>query len=49
MKKFLVTFCDVFEAKSEEEAYQDLLQFLQNCVKFEDVTPFEFTEQKKEK
>lgn len=44
MKTFLVEFVDTFEAKNEKEAYKLLLEYLQTCIKYQDVTGFEFTE-----
>jgi len=46
MKKFNVTFEDVFEAESEEDCYEILLDYLNDCVNYEDVTAFEFNEAK---
>lgn len=41
--KFQVTFNDVFEnCESEEQAYDALLEYLSNVVRFEDVTAFDF-------
>lgn len=44
VKKFLVTFKDVFEARSEEECYTILIKYLQDCVTFQDVVAFDFEE-----
>ena len=44
MKKFEITFKDVFEAENEETVYQHLLDYLNEVVKMEDVTAFEFKE-----
>ncbi len=44
MKKFNVTFKDMLEAESEEDCYEQLLIYLEDCVKYEDVTAFEFNE-----
>lgn len=45
MKKFKVTFEDVFGMyETEEQAYDALLEYLNDCVKFEDVTAFNFEE-----
>ena len=49
MKKFKVTFTDEIEAKTEEDAYKILVNYLQDCGKFEDVTAFNFKEIKKKK
>ena len=41
--KFQVTFNDVFEnCESEEQAYDALLEYLSNVVRFGDVTAFDF-------
>ena len=48
MKTFKVTFVDEIQADNEEDAYENLLIYLQDVVKFEDVTAFEFTEVKQE-
>jgi hypothetical protein len=41
--KFQVTFDDVFEnCESEEQAYDALLDYLSEVVRFEDVTAFNF-------
>ena len=42
MKHFEITFKDVILAKDEDQAYQHFLDYLHECVRFEDVTPFEF-------
>jgi hypothetical protein len=45
MKKFKVTFEDIFDGvESEEQAYDVLLDYLNDCVKHEDVTAFNFEE-----
>lgn len=44
MKKFLVTFKDTIVAETEEDAYDKLLEFMRDTVRFEDVTPFDFKE-----
>ena len=49
MKKFKVTFTDVFEAEAEEDCYEQLLEYLRGVVHFEDVTAFEFEEAYKPK
>lgn len=46
MKKYLVTFKDTLEANSEEDAYDELIKYLQDVVRYEDVTPFDFKEVK---
>lgn len=45
--KFKVTFEDIFDGvdvESEEQAYDILLEYLNECVKHEDVTAFNFEE-----
>lgn len=44
MKTFTVEFYDTFEAKTEKEAYKLLLEYLETCVKYQDVTGFVFEE-----
>ena len=44
MKKFKITFVDYAHAKSEEDAYKILVDYLKDCGKFEDVTAFDFKE-----
>ena len=45
MKQFTVT-CDFsIEAESEEDAYEKLLDYLAECVRYGDVTVFEFKEE----
>lgn len=44
MKTFTVDFFDTFEAKTEEEAYKLLLEYLETCIKYQDVTGFVFEE-----
>lgn len=46
MKKYLVTFKDTLEATSEEDAYDELIKYLRDVVRYEDVTPFDFKEVK---
>ena len=47
--KFRVTFEDVFEnCESEEQAYDALLEYLAEVVRYEDVTVFMFEEVKGE-
>lgn len=41
-KKFKITFNDIIEAETEEQAYDELLKYLSNMVRYEDVTAFEF-------
>jgi hypothetical protein len=43
--KFKITFEDFFEGvESEEQAYDVLLDYLNECVRNEDVTAFNFEE-----
>lgn len=44
MKKFKVTFTDILEANTEEDAYDNLLDYLKDVVAYSDVTAFEFQE-----
>lgn len=44
MKTFTVTFKDEIKAKTEGNAYDDLLNYLQQCVDNGDVTAFNFKE-----
>lgn len=46
MCKFRVTFIDEIEAKNENEAYDLLLKYLQECCDNGDVTAFGFEEKK---
>jgi len=46
MKKFKVVFSDVFEAEDELKAYDELIDYLRDCVKMEDVSAFGFEEEK---
>jgi hypothetical protein len=44
--RFKVTFEDIFDGvESEEQAYDVLLDYLNDCVKHEDVTAFNFVEE----
>lgn len=45
--KFKVTFTDTIEADSEEQAWEILLHYLAECVKFEDVVAFDFQKETK--
>jgi|LakMenEpi03Aug12_release.lakeMendotaPanAssembly.Ray.scaffolds.fasta_scaffold6816218_2 hypothetical protein len=49
MKKFKITFVDEIEARSEEDAYAMMVEYLKDCGRFEDVSAFNFKEIKKEK
>lgn len=40
--KFKVTFAEEIEADSEEQAYEKLLDYLDEIVRMEDVTTFNF-------
>ena len=40
MPKFEITFRDEIEVESEEEVVSALIQYLNDCVKFEDVSAF---------
>lgn len=42
MKKFKITFVDEFECENEEQAYDILLDYLNDVVHQEDVTAFKF-------
>ena len=42
MKTYKVTFTDTIQANTEEEAYDKLLGYLAECVRFGDVTAFDF-------
>lgn len=45
--KIKITFEDIFDnVESEEQAYDILLEYLNDCVKHEDVTGFKFEEVK---
>ena len=45
MMKFKITFKDIFDnVQSEKQAYDVLLDYLNDCVKHEDVTAFNFEE-----
>jgi len=47
MKKFKVTFTDIIEGvENEEEAYDILLDYLDECAENGDVTAFDFEEVK---
>ena len=41
-----VTFKDIIEADSEEMAYEKLLEYLEDCVKYKDVSVFNFYKEK---
>ena len=45
--KIKITFEDIFDnVESEEQAYDILLEYLNDCVKHEDVSAFQFEEVK---
>jgi ATP-dependent Zn protease len=44
--KYKVTFEDVIEADTEEQAYQHILAYLEECVRYDDVTAFNFEVEK---
>jgi predicted kinase len=49
MPKFEVTFKDEIEVENEEEAVEALIQYLNDCVRFKDVSVFNFYKLKEEK
>ncbi len=49
MRKFKITFSDVFEADDELDAIDELRAYLRECVEMEDVTAFGFEEMDDEK
>jgi len=46
MKKYRVTFKDTIVAETEEAAYDKLLEYLGDCVRYQDVVAFDFEEVK---
>ena len=44
MKYFTVTFTDEFRGNTEEEVYDELLKYLQECVVNGDITAFDIVE-----
>ena len=48
MKKYKVTFTDVFEAEAEEDCYEQLFEYLRSVLYYEDVTAFNFEEIKED-
>jgi len=42
MKKFQVTFTDIIEAETEEEAYEQIIKYCFEVADSGDVTAFEF-------
>ena len=45
MKTYKVTFTDTIKASTEDDAYGELLDYLSECVRFGDVTAFDFAEE----
>lgn len=45
MKTYKITFTDTIKANTEEDAYGELLDYLSECVRFGDVTAFDFAEE----
>jgi hypothetical protein len=43
--KYKVQFNDEIDADSPQEAYNTILEYLSDCVKFEDVTGFSFIDE----
>jgi hypothetical protein len=44
MPKFEISFIDELEAENEEQAIEWLFQYLNNCVRHDDVSAFNFNE-----
>ena len=44
MKSFEISFEDIIQAETEEEAYDMFLEYLAECVKMRDVEAFKFKE-----
>ena len=44
MKRFRITYIDEFECLNEEHAYEILLNYLKECVVYQDVCAFGFEE-----
>jgi hypothetical protein len=42
MKRYRVYYIDTVEANSEEEAYEETLKYLQDCIKYQDVSSFDY-------
>lgn len=49
MPNYHVTFADTLEANTEDEAYDKFLGILAECVQYEDVVAFDFTEKPEDK
>jgi len=45
MKTYKVTFTETIKASTEDDAYGELLDYLSECVRFGDVTAFDFAEE----
>ena len=45
MKTYKITFTDTIKANTEDDAYGELLDYLSECVRFGDVTAFDFAEE----
>ena len=48
MPKFEITFKDELEVENEEEAVDALIQYLNDCVRFQDVSVFNIYKLKEE-
>ena len=46
MKKFKITFTDIVEAETEEEAHEKFMPYIRNCGKYSDLDAFNFEEEK---
>jgi hypothetical protein len=42
MKRYRVFYLDEVQANSEEEAYVETLKYLQDCIKYQDVSSFDY-------
>jgi hypothetical protein len=40
MKRYRVFYIDEIQANSEEEAYEQTLKYLQDCIEYQDVSAF---------
>ena len=40
MKRYRVFYIDEVQANSEEEAYEQTLKYLEDCIKYQDVSAF---------
>jgi uncharacterized protein YciU (UPF0263 family) len=43
--KYSIKFLDEIDAESVEEAYDILLKYLSDCVEYQDITGFSFTDE----